>query len=348
MQRDTMKIAIHERKGSFSDKWIEYCTKNKIPFEIVNCYNNDIIKKLGTFDALLWHWVFHVPGEVLIAKSILQTMELMGKVVFPNMATCWHYDNKIAQKYLLESIGAPLVPTYVFFDLDEALSWIEKTTFPKVFKLRTGAGSENVKLVKGREQARKLCKMAFEKGFYPKAGYLSDLKHKSRKINNFRTLLNKLRHIPITLKNIKRINTLRGKEIGYVYFQDFIPANAFDIRITVIGNRAFIFFRKVRKDDFRASGSGFIEYPTHATVDKKIIRLAFDIAHKLKSQSLAMDFIKDGDGNYLLIEISYCFNSEAVYKCPGHWSSDLIWNEGQVWPENAIIQDLLTQSDIRI
>ena len=38
---------------------------------------------------------------------------------------------------------------------------------------------------------------------------------------------------------------------GYVYFQDFIPDNQFDTRVTVIGNRAFAFIRKVRPGDFR-------------------------------------------------------------------------------------------------
>ena len=31
-----MKIAIHHRQGSFSDRWIEYCKENGINFKIVN------------------------------------------------------------------------------------------------------------------------------------------------------------------------------------------------------------------------------------------------------------------------------------------------------------------------
>ena len=51
-----------------------------------------------------------------------------------------------------------------------------------------------------------------------------------------------------------------GREIGYAYFQDFIPENQFDIRVVVIGKRSFAIKRMVRKDDFRASGSGKIKY----------------------------------------------------------------------------------------
>lgn len=48
----------------------------------------------------------------------------------------------------------------------------------------------------------------------------------------------------------------------YVYFQKFLPNNTYDIRITVIGERCFGFIRYNRENDFRASGSGKIEYDT--------------------------------------------------------------------------------------
>jgi hypothetical protein len=51
-----MKIAIHERKGSFSDRWIEYCKKHEICHRIVNCYDSDIIDQLKDCDGLMWHW----------------------------------------------------------------------------------------------------------------------------------------------------------------------------------------------------------------------------------------------------------------------------------------------------
>lgn len=341
------RIAIHERKGSFSDRWVEYCIENEVPFEKVNCFDNNIIAKLERFDALLWHWVYHVPSDVLVAKSLLQTLESMGKIVFPDIATCWHYDNKIGQKYLLETIGAPLVPTYVFYEKDEVLEWINTTSFPKVFKLSTGAGSENVKLVRTRQQAANLCKKAFGKGFLPRAGYFSDIKHKVSKTTTASIILQKMKRAPHTLMNIRRTNKLRGREKGYVYFQEFIPGNLYDIRITVIGDRAFGFLREVRKNDFRASGSGLISYDIKGRIDDKAIKLAFDVAQKLRSQSLAIDFLRDRNGNYFIVEISYCFVSKAIYDCPGHWRRDLSWHVGKMWPEDAIMQDVLEQLSYR-
>ena len=58
-------------------------------------------------------------------------------------------------------------------------------------------------------------------------------------------------------------------------------------------------------------------------------------------RSLAFDFINGESGEPLLTEISYCYDSESVYNCPGHWDRELNWHEGHMFPEDAIITDLL-------
>ncbi len=41
-------------------------------------------------------------------------------------------------------------------------------------------------------------------------------------------------------------------------------------------------------------------------------------------------------------EISYAYSSSAVHACDGHWDSRGNWHEGHLWPEDAILEDLLT------
>ncbi|RUM67919.1 MAG: hypothetical protein DSZ06_00230, partial [Sulfurospirillum sp.] len=143
-----MKIAIHFTKerveDSYAPKWIEYCQNNNIDYEIVNCYDSDIIEKLKDFDALLWHWDQLDYKALLFAKGLTEVLDCDGFVIYPDVNTSWHYDDKVGQKYLLESIDAPMVKSYVFYEKDRAKKWIENTSFPKVFKLRSGAGSYNV------------------------------------------------------------------------------------------------------------------------------------------------------------------------------------------------------------
>jgi glutathione synthase/RimK-type ligase-like ATP-grasp enzyme len=333
-------LAIHLRENSYSDRWIAYCDMHAIPYRVVNCLDSDIIEKLATSDALLWNWYHGDPREQLMARNVIMAAEAMGVTVFPSTSTCWHFDDKIAQKYLLEAIGAPFVPTFVFYGFKEAQHWIDRASFPKVFKLRKGAGSSNVKLVQSAREARALAKRAFSAGFSPIPHYGHDALKRYHAARRRGDLLNVLRRIPQVLARIQDTNRLMGREKGYVYFQEFIPGNNFDTRVTVIGDRAFGFTRNVRPGDFRASGSGDIVYDSHR-IQQKCVEIAFEVTRKVGSQSMAFDFVSGKDEQPLILEVSYNYNAQAVYTCPGHWDAKLNWHQGHIWPQDAILIDLL-------
>jgi len=342
---NNFQIAIHLREDSFSDRWIEYCEEKGVSYKIVDCYKSDIISQLASANAFLWHWNHTSPKDVLIARHVIRAAELIGQIVYPNTATCWSFDDKVAQKYILEAVGAPLVPSYVFFDQDSAMNWVDRASFPKVFKLRRGSGSRNVRLIRSCREARAIVKQAFGRGFKPIGRVVSEIVTRIAKstYEQQREKLGKIVQFPQRLLRIHQINQKMGRECGYVYFQDFIPANQFDTRITVIGDRyAFGFTRNVRKNDFRASGSGSVEY-NKDRIDLKCIKIAFDVSKKLNTQSIALDFVINPTGEPLIVEVSYCFVGSAVYHCPGYWDNRLQWHEGNMWPQDAILADLIEQ-----
>ena len=128
-------------------------------------------------------------------------------------------------------------------------------------------------------------------------------------------------------------------EKGYVYFQDFIPDNEYDIRVIVIGEKAFAIKRMVRKNDFRASGSGDIIY-NKKDIDEQCIKSSFLLNKKLKSQSIAIDFVFKS-GRALIVEISYGFSMHGYDKCPGYWTEDIKWHEGTFNPQVWMIENIL-------
>ena len=337
-----MKIAIRHTPGSYSDLWIQYCEEKQITFKLVNCYDSDIVAQLDECDGLMWHWDQNDYKAALFARQLTISLEKKGLKVFPDINTAWHHDDKVGQKYLLEAIGGPFVKSYVFYSKQDALEWISKTNFPKVFKLRGGASSVNVSLARTKREARVLVKKAFGKGFWP--------------INRFSRLKDRLR----VLKRDKNMQAVRGvlsgfarmfipteverfshNEKGYIYFQDFIPENEYDTRLVVIGDRCFGIRRYCRKGDFRASGSGILSYEPEL-FDKKCIQSAFEIAKKLKTQSVAFDFIWD-DLEPKIVEISYCFTIAAYDNCQGYWNSNLNWNEKIVNPPYFMIEDFIEE-----
>src|SRR5690554_473018 len=310
-----MKLAIHHRSGSFSDRWIEYCKNKNIEYITVNAFDNDIIKQVKECDVLMWHHHHGDFKDVLTAKRILFSLEHAGIKVFPDFRTGWHFVDKVAQKYLLEAIDAPLVPSYVFYDKQEALDWAKNMDFPKVWKLKGGAGAKNVKLANNLSEANKFINKAFGKGF-----------SQFDRWGNFKERYNMWRNGRDTflgvIKGAGRLVVptayakLQSREKGYVYFQEFIPNNKFDIRLVVVGNKAAGERRYVRNNDFRASGSGKFSYEDIST---DVVKVAFDVSKKLNLQSVAFDFVYDQNNNPLIVELSYGFGTKGIDNAPGYW-----------------------------
>ncbi len=337
-------IAIHHRKGSFSERWIEYCEKNKIVYKIVNCFDNDILKILTDCEYLMWHWSHNNNQDLKFARQIIQAIENQGKKVFPNIKTCWHFDDKVAQKYLLEAINAPIVPSFVFYDKESAYAWIDNTSFPKVFKLKGGAGSMNVELVHSKNEAKSKVNKAFTSGF----STINQKQLLKDKINIFKNDINVnnavevlKRTVRLFIKNKQELSS--DKEKGYIYFQEFIPENLFDIRVIVIGNKIFAIKRMCREGDFRASGSGVIVYDKNE-IDIDCIKIAVKTSKQLDVQCLAYDFIFDQNNTPLIVEMSYGFSMEGYDDCPGYWDENLYWHEKKFIPQYWMVENLITKN----
>lgn len=331
-------IAIQSAKGGFDKRWINFCKTEGIEFKLVDSYKNNIVQQLEGCDAFMWQFYQANPKDIIFAKQLLFSLQQSGKKVFPDFNTAWHFDDKVGQKYLLEAIGSPLVPSFVFYSKQDAFEWIEKTSFPKVFKLRGGAGSANVRLVHSKQQAIKLVNKAFGRGFSQNDSW-SGLKERWRKFRLGKGSLSDIVKGFVRFIYPTEFAKMAGREKGYIYFQDFIPSNDHDIRVIVIGKKAFAIKRMVRKNDFRASGSGTILYDKHH-FNESVIKLAFEIHNKLQSKCTAMDFVYQNN-QPLLVEISYGFSPEGYDPCPGYWDAELNWHKGEFDPYGWMVEEAL-------
>ena len=334
-----MKIGIHKNQDSFSERWIDYCESNNIDFKLVDCYRNDIISQLDDCDALMWHYMHKNARDTKFAKQLLFAVEASGKKVFPDYNTMWHFDDKVAQKYLFEGINAPQAESFVFYNRKDAIQWAVNTTYPKVFKLRNGSGSENVRLVHSKNKAVQLINKAFRRGFKHYEGW-SNLKERVRKYRKGKTTLWNVFKGIIRLFYTTKYARMTGREKGYILFQEFIQDNDSDIRIIVVGGKAFGIKRMIRDKDFRASGSGFVLYEKEHFTDETV-KLSFEMAEKIKSQCAAFDFVYI-DGRPLVIEISYGFVKEVYDPCTGYWDKDLHWYPGKFDPYGWMVDNLIS------
>lgn len=343
-----MKVAIV--KTSFNTKnkpwpvWVEYCEKKGIDYKIVDPYNTNIISEVKDCDVFMWHHSQTNYRDLLFANQLLFSLQQAGKTVYPDFNSNWHFDDKVGQKYLLESIDAPLVKSYAFYDKETALEWAGQTSYPKVFKLRCGAAGSNVKLVHSYGECKRIIQQAFGKGFPP-----FDAK------NHYRETLRKYKEHKVGLKAMLGAVTLFVNppkeygfikdEKGYVYFQDFMPNNTYDTRVIVInGKYACAERRMTRKGDFRASGSGEFSFDG---IDTNIVKIAFTVAKKLKMQSVAFDFVYDADHCPKIVEICFGFGTKGISQSKGYWTDDMEWHPSEkVSFYEWIIEDVLSNHHV--
>lgn len=329
IHRDFIRHANGELQ-SYSDRWIELAEQRGIEVRIVDAKKPDFFDILSRCDGLMWRFGYS-QLELDLAKRVLHAVHHgMGIPVFPCIQSAWHFEDKIAQFYLLKAIGCPTPATEVLWSETDAMDYCDTADYPFVLKLSSGIQSRNVRLVRTRKEAYQLVRQLFRSG-------LTTLERSPSRLNR------KLGRVLLPMKLLLGSPLPRGLQTGYFLAQEFLPDNEYDTRVTVIGDRAFVFRRMNRPGDFRASGSGNIDWNPEV-VDAGAVHLAFEVADSLHSDSLAVDVLRK-DGKPVIAEISYTYASWAVRDCPGHWkradSGDLRWVDGSLPPEDAIFEDFL-------
>ena len=63
--------------------------------------------------------------------------------------------------------------------------------------------------------------------------------------------------------------------------------------------------------------------------DERCVKIAFETNDKLKTQSIAFDFVFDENNTPLIVEISYGYAVAAYDKCEGWWDREMNWHPGE-------------------
>lgn len=224
---------------------------------------------------------------------MISALEISGIVTFPTTQDTWHFDDKIAQKYLFDALAFPAPKTDVFFDAHAALGALSRLDGQIVMKLRSGASSANVRLISNNWRGRSLVRKAFRTGFrqFDRVGMARDA-WKSARFLQLNTIIHACKE---TAKIFFRsqYERVRGVERQYVLMQEFLPANDFDVRLVLMDGKAFGMRRFNREGDFRASGSGVFDFSPD-NIPNSCVQLALVTAKRLGSTAIAFDFLFDG------------------------------------------------------
>jgi glutathione synthase/RimK-type ligase-like ATP-grasp enzyme len=248
-------------------RWTKYCRfleNNSFDYDLYNIHAHDWIESAGKYDIIVGFspCAFWLLQEMREKYHFLETH--LGKTTYPSSGHANLYEDKCLESYIAKAYGVPFVTTYVSHDKADALDLVEDLTYPVVSKIVPASGSLGVELVRTREQGRRIVEQAFSR-------------------NGRKTHLNCFRQ-----KN-------------YVYFQDYVPNDGYDIRAITVGKWAFGYYRKVLAGDFRASGMNQLE---SRELPKEALKIARDVNKIIKSPVLAVDMLHGLDGKYRIIEFS--------------------------------------------
>lgn len=342
-----MKIGIHFDNNydmNHAEMCENYLKRKNVEVKRLNLLAPNALEQVKECDGVIWRWE-HNPDHKQSAQKVLFAIEkCLGIPVFPDSNTAWHYDEKIYQYYVLQALNSPVPDTWLFWDHSQAVNWLETVQFPVIFKLSCGAGSSNVLKIDSKKIGLSLINKLFSEGIFPYTMNEFKPNFRSKNIGDIGSVIKRYCdgfRYALTGEYPKLDSKHWKCEHNYVYFQEFLPDNNYDTRITIIGDSAFGFRRINRKNDFRASGSGNIDYSPEK-IDLSMIDIAFNLSYNGKFQSMSYDFLYRKD-EPVVCEISYTFSEKAVYDCPGHWSVEKMWIPGHIWPEEAQMDLFLKQ-----
>lgn len=125
----------------------------------------DVIKNAGCDAFLVQPSVQFSIWKQMYDERLRIVVNDMGKIIFPSYEELWFWDSKRRTHYWLKANNVPHPKTWVFYDRDEVLKFVEEVQLPIVYKSDMGSGSSGVIIFRKRDLLRKHITMCFKKGF---------------------------------------------------------------------------------------------------------------------------------------------------------------------------------------
>ncbi|MDA9761980.1 hypothetical protein N9C84_02805 [Desulfobacterales bacterium] len=334
----------HAKLGSVSKRYKKILDINNIRNIVLYIGDDFFWDKVKKCDLFIFQWNQY---DYLrqIAQNILPIIESHLEIqCFPKLLSSWIYDDKIREYYLLKQFNLPIAESWIFYDPSSAIRFSEKAHYPLVYKLRSGAGSQMVKLIKTKIGAKKQIDIMFRKGVDYQHGLPGTNYDYIVEKGLLKLVRKKLGKIKQRLKDGTSYYSRNWfVHKNYILFQKFLPNNLYDTRVVVIGKQAFAFQRMNREMDFRASGSTNHIYEPEK-IDLRFIDIAFKVSNMFGFDVMSYDFLYDEHNQPAITELSYVFGSKEgskVSECPGYWDDKMNWYEGKTDVSYCILSNLL-------
>lgn len=233
-------------------------------------------------------------------EDCLLGLKLKGAILIPDFQYFRAHDNKVFMEILRDvntctAIKSPISEYFGAFE-EYLKSRIFENANPKVFKLAAGAQSKNVFLLKSKKD------------------FLKIPQRTSKSINLYYWIIDQIKPF---LNSRYPFYVKKSHNRRKFILQNFVPDLDGDFKVLVYGSNYYVLSRKIRPNDFRASGSGLFQYTKD--LPKGLLAYAKKCFEAFNVPFMGLDIAEKG-GVFYLIEFQFVhFGNYTLEKSPFHF-----------------------------
>ncbi|PWJ88082.1 hypothetical protein C7380_12020 [Oceanotoga teriensis] len=279
-----MKLGILKEFSGYESNYIKACEDLKVDYEIIDIISNDWIDNIlkSNCDGFLVRPSFAKDvWKRMYDEKLYFISHVLKKPIYPDYYSLFIYENKKNMAYFLKLNDIPHPKTWIFYDKEEALNFVEKyDKYPLVFKPNIGSGALGIKFM-NKNQAKKIINKIFTKWKFFNFGYTKWYKTRF-----------KLSY-PI----------MDDKQYNFVIFQEKLDVK-WEWRIIRIGE-SFFGHQKLAKGKFH-SGSGKVGW---VKPPEELLNLVKRITDENGFRSMDIDIFETLDNKFYVNELQAIFGS---------------------------------------
>ncbi|WP_143414825.1 hypothetical protein [Geobacillus sp. E263] len=255
-------------------------------------------------------------------EDILLYIQNNGGILIPNFNIFRSHENKFFQELVKRNLTVNTPKSYLVGTIEEGIEILKNIDYPIIAKEPSGFGSKGVYQINNEQQGINFLNRKMISG-----------------VNLFSYY--GLRNLYVRFKYKGKY----PKKIGKLIFQEKIEQVDHDWKVLVFENKCFCLKRSVRKNDFRASGSGIFDFSIEPP--KQVLDFAYKVKNELNTPWVSLDIIIKDDVCYLIeyqgvhFGLSTAINNSWYYELNikgNKWEKKKIEKEVEYYFSEALVR----------
>jgi hypothetical protein len=248
--------------NSIGVDFLIYDIKNPSLYYEIQKSNLDGLFIIPTFENNLIRNLFHEATQILGSETSI--------MIYPSIRELNIYESKRTLANFLKINNIPHPATSIFYNYESAKEYIEKASYPIVFKTHIGASASGVEILKNKKEALQLANHLFTKY------YLRKMETDKRAI-----------------------------EWDYMIIQEYID-DVKEYRVIKIGDSWFSYQKWKTSDQVFMSGSGVNKW---INPPEDLLDFCYNISTKHHFTTMSFDIFENKKGDLMVNELQTWFGS---------------------------------------